>query len=101
MMQQLIDQNEGFSYHWRCKELGLFQLCFADDLLLFCKADVDSVQVFRRGLDEFAKLSGLHANLQKSHLIISRSAQEEREHLIAALQFQEGHLPLSTSAFLY
>ncbi|KAL0293402.1 UNVERIFIED_CONTAM: Retrovirus-related Pol polyprotein from type-2 retrotransposable element R2DM [Sesamum angustifolium] len=62
MMQQLIDQNEGFSYHWRCKELGLFQLCFADDLLLFCKADVASVQVFRRGLDEFAKLSGLHAN---------------------------------------
>ncbi|KAL0305174.1 UNVERIFIED_CONTAM: putative ribonuclease H protein [Sesamum calycinum] len=86
--------NEGFSYHWRCKELGLFQLCFADDLLLFCKADVASVQVFRRGLDEFAKLSGLHANPQKSQLIISRSAQEEREHLIAALQFQEGHLPL-------
>ncbi|KAL0291253.1 UNVERIFIED_CONTAM: hypothetical protein Sradi_7031000, partial [Sesamum radiatum] len=94
MMQQLIDQNEGFSYHWRCKELGLFQLCFADDLLLFCKADVASVQVFRRGLDEFAKLSGLHANPQKSQLIISRSALEEREHLIAALQFQEGHLPL-------
>ncbi|KAL0294743.1 UNVERIFIED_CONTAM: hypothetical protein Sangu_3212200 [Sesamum angustifolium] len=94
MMQQLIDQNEGFSYHWRCKELGLFQLCFADDLLLFCKADVASVQVFRRGLDEFAKLSGLHANPQKSQLIISRSAQDERDHLIAALQFQEGHLPL-------
>ncbi|KAK4381857.1 putative ribonuclease H protein [Sesamum angolense] len=85
---------EGFSYHWRCKELGSFQLCFADDLLLFCKADVASIQVFRRGLDEFANLSGLHANPQKSQLIISRSAQEEREHLIAALQFQEGHLPL-------
>ncbi|KAL0300134.1 UNVERIFIED_CONTAM: putative ribonuclease H protein [Sesamum angustifolium] len=38
MLLQLIDQNEGFSFHWRCKELGLFQLCFADDLLLFCKA---------------------------------------------------------------
>ncbi|KAL0302796.1 UNVERIFIED_CONTAM: hypothetical protein Sangu_3077600 [Sesamum angustifolium] len=86
--------NEGFSYHWRCKELGLFQLCFADDLLLFCKADVASIQVFRRGLEEFANLSGLHANPQKSQLIISRAAQEEREHLIAALQFQEGHLPL-------
>ncbi|KAL0297822.1 UNVERIFIED_CONTAM: Retrovirus-related Pol polyprotein from type-2 retrotransposable element R2DM [Sesamum angustifolium] len=94
MMQQLIDQNGGFSFHWRCKELGLFQLCFADDLLLFCKADVASIQVFRRGLEEFANLSGLHANPQKSQLIISRSAQEEREHLIAALQFQEGHLPL-------
>ncbi|KAL0336605.1 UNVERIFIED_CONTAM: hypothetical protein Sradi_4872400, partial [Sesamum radiatum] len=50
MLLQLIDQNEGFSFHWRCKELGLFQLCFADDLLLFCKADVASVRVFRHGL---------------------------------------------------
>ncbi|KAL0284163.1 UNVERIFIED_CONTAM: putative mitochondrial protein [Sesamum radiatum] len=49
MLQQLIDQNEGFSFHWRCKEIGLFQLCFADDLLLFCKADVASVRIF--GMD--------------------------------------------------
>ncbi|KAL0291249.1 UNVERIFIED_CONTAM: Retrovirus-related Pol polyprotein from type-2 retrotransposable element R2DM [Sesamum radiatum] len=101
MLQQLIDQNEGFSYHWRCKELGLFQLCFADDLLLFCKADVASIQVFRRGLEEFANLSGLHANPQKSQLIISRSAQEEREHLIAALQFQEGHPPSGNQSSIW
>ncbi|KAK4384325.1 hypothetical protein Sango_3072000 [Sesamum angolense] len=82
------------SPHWRCKEIGLFQLCFADDLLLFCKADVASVRIFRHGLDEFAKLSGLHANPQKSQLILSRSAQPMREHLLTALQFQEGHLPL-------
>ncbi|KAL0327824.1 UNVERIFIED_CONTAM: putative ribonuclease H protein [Sesamum angustifolium] len=94
MLQQLIDQNEGFSFHWRCKEIGLFQLCFADDLLLFCTAHVVLVQILRRGLDEFAKLSGLHANPQKSQLILSRSAQAMREHLTAALQFQEGHLPL-------
>ncbi|KAL0304979.1 UNVERIFIED_CONTAM: hypothetical protein Sangu_3057700, partial [Sesamum angustifolium] len=94
MLLQLIDQNEGFSFHWRCKELGLFQLCFADDLLLFCKADVASVRLFRHGLAEFAKLSGLHANPQKSQLILSRSAHDVREQLLAALHFQEGHLPL-------
>ncbi|KAL0310435.1 UNVERIFIED_CONTAM: putative ribonuclease H protein [Sesamum calycinum] len=65
-----------------------------DDLLLFCKADVASVRVFRHGLAEFAKLSGLHANPQKSQLILSRSAQDVREQLLAALHFQEGHLPL-------
>ncbi|KAK4384174.1 putative ribonuclease H protein, partial [Sesamum angolense] len=59
-----------------------------------CKADVASVRVFRHGLDEFAKLSGLHANPQKSQLILSRSAQDVREQLLAALHFQEGHLPL-------
>ncbi|KAL0294171.1 UNVERIFIED_CONTAM: putative ribonuclease H protein [Sesamum calycinum] len=40
------------------RSLDFFQLCFADDLLLFCKADVASVRVFRHGLAEFAKLSG-------------------------------------------
>ncbi|KAK4384040.1 hypothetical protein Sango_3097900 [Sesamum angolense] len=62
-------------------EWDFLQLCFADDLLLFCKADVASVRIFRHGLDEFAKLSGLQANPHKSQLIISRSAQAMREHL--------------------
>ncbi|KAL0293634.1 UNVERIFIED_CONTAM: hypothetical protein Sradi_6926300 [Sesamum radiatum] len=39
---ELIEQDRGFEYHWRCKELSLFQLCFADDLLLFCKAEAPS-----------------------------------------------------------
>ncbi|KAK4381201.1 putative ribonuclease H protein [Sesamum angolense] len=56
-------------------------------------ADVALDRIFRHGLDEFAKLSGLHANPQKSQLILSRSAQPLREHLLAALQFQEVHLP--------
>ncbi|KAL0439802.1 UNVERIFIED_CONTAM: hypothetical protein Slati_2463200 [Sesamum latifolium] len=99
----LIDQDEGFTYHWKCGNMGLFQLCFADDLLLLCHADVSlllchadvsSVNVFRRGLEMFATLSGLTANPQKSHLIISKAAQANREALFHALDFQEGYLPL-------
>ncbi|KAL0396380.1 UNVERIFIED_CONTAM: Retrovirus-related Pol polyprotein from type-2 retrotransposable element R2DM [Sesamum calycinum] len=71
LLQQLIDQDLGFSFHWRCRESGLFQLCFADDLLLFYKADVSSVSIFKRGLESFASISGLYANPTKSHLIIS------------------------------
>ncbi|KAL0299875.1 UNVERIFIED_CONTAM: putative ribonuclease H protein [Sesamum angustifolium] len=56
-------------------------------------ADVASVRIFRHGLDEFAKLSGLHANPQKSQLILSRSAQPMREHILAALQFQRVTFP--------
>ncbi|KAL0457835.1 UNVERIFIED_CONTAM: LINE-1 retrotransposable element O protein [Sesamum latifolium] len=47
-LQQFIEQDGGFSYHWKCEGIGLFQLCFADDLLLFCKADIPSVTVFKR-----------------------------------------------------
>ncbi|KAL0290169.1 UNVERIFIED_CONTAM: Retrovirus-related Pol polyprotein from type-2 retrotransposable element R2DM [Sesamum radiatum] len=75
-------------------ELKLFQLSFADDLLLLCKADVRSVSLFRRGLDVFASLSGLHTNPQKSQLIFSKAASGLRDSLLETLGFQEGHLPV-------
>ncbi|KAL0439707.1 UNVERIFIED_CONTAM: LINE-1 reverse transcriptase [Sesamum latifolium] len=74
ILQQLLDQDSEFSYHWKCEAMQLFQLGFADDLLLFSKADTASVHVFKRALTAFADLSGLHANVHKSHLILSRSA---------------------------
>ncbi|KAL2224047.1 UNVERIFIED_CONTAM: hypothetical protein Sindi_3027500 [Sesamum indicum] len=67
---------------------------FADDLLLLCKADLDSIRVFKEGLDWFAELSGLRLNVQKSHLIISRSAQNLKDQMLDILGFQEGHLPM-------
>ncbi|KAL0354346.1 UNVERIFIED_CONTAM: hypothetical protein Sangu_1015900 [Sesamum angustifolium] len=94
ILQQLIEQDGEFQYHWRCKELNLFQFSFADDLLLLCKVDVRSVNLFCHGLDLFATLSGLHTNPQKSQLIISKAALGLRESLLATLGFQEGHLPV-------
>ncbi|KAL2235686.1 UNVERIFIED_CONTAM: putative ribonuclease H protein, partial [Sesamum indicum] len=67
---------------------------FADDLLLFCRANTESVRVFKSGLDRFADWSGLRLNVEKSHIIISRSAKNIREELLAVLGFQEGHLPM-------
>ncbi|KAL2224843.1 UNVERIFIED_CONTAM: hypothetical protein Sindi_2938100 [Sesamum indicum] len=91
---QLIDQDELFSFHWKCDAARLFQLGFADDLLLFCRADMNSIGVFKTGLDRFAEWSGLRLNVQKSHLIISRSAQGLREEMLEVLGFQEGVLPM-------
>ncbi|KAL0293203.1 UNVERIFIED_CONTAM: Retrovirus-related Pol polyprotein from type-2 retrotransposable element R2DM [Sesamum radiatum] len=82
------------SYHWKCEAIRLFQLGFADDLILFSRADTDSIQLFKEGLTVFSELSGLQANLAKSHLILSRSAAASRDTLLAILDFQEGHLPL-------
>ncbi|KAK4382666.1 Transposon TX1 uncharacterized protein [Sesamum angolense] len=56
--------------------------------------EVRSVDLFRRGLDLFASLSGLHTNPQKSHLILSKAANGVRTSLLETLGFQEGRLPL-------
>ncbi|KAL0294577.1 UNVERIFIED_CONTAM: Retrovirus-related Pol polyprotein from type-1 retrotransposable element R2 [Sesamum radiatum] len=94
LLQQRIEQIGGFSYHWKCEGVQLFQLGFADDLLLFSKAEPTSVRLFKEGLTVFSDLLGLQANLHKSHLILSRSAGVLRDTLLAILDFQEGHLPL-------
>ncbi|KAL2231024.1 UNVERIFIED_CONTAM: Transposon TX1 uncharacterized protein [Sesamum indicum] len=91
---QLIEQDMQFKYHWKCEPTRVFQLGFADDLLLFCRADLDSFRVLKVGLDRFAEWSGLRLNIQKSHIIISRSAQERKDQLLSILGFQEGHLPM-------
>ncbi|KAL0401923.1 UNVERIFIED_CONTAM: hypothetical protein Slati_4222200 [Sesamum latifolium] len=66
ILQQLIEQDEEFTFHWKCRDIGLFQLSFADDLLLFSSADESSVGLFHRGLQVFAGLSGLCANPKES-----------------------------------
>ncbi|KAL2244168.1 UNVERIFIED_CONTAM: putative mitochondrial protein [Sesamum indicum] len=73
IIQQKIESQGGFRYHWRCEETRLFQLSFADDLLLFCRADASSIWVFKEGLDNFSSLSGLHTNAAKTSVQLIKS----------------------------
>lgn len=63
-----LHQNHGFHYHPRCKRLRLTHVCFADDLLLFTRGDLTSVQQLVTILDIFALTSGLKANQRKSSI---------------------------------
>ncbi|KAK4404535.1 hypothetical protein Sango_0822100 [Sesamum angolense] len=63
-------------------------------LLLFCVAHDPSIAVFQRGLELFATLSGLHVNLAKSQLILSKAARHDSTQFLATLGFQEGQLPV-------
>ncbi|KAL0300318.1 UNVERIFIED_CONTAM: hypothetical protein Sangu_3128000 [Sesamum angustifolium] len=94
LLSQLIEHDSSFGVHWKCHEIGLFQLCFVDDLMLSCNDDEASVLVFQRGLQEFANLSGLRANPAKSQLILSKSAHGNRETLLQLLGFRQGLLPV-------
>ncbi|KAL0451197.1 UNVERIFIED_CONTAM: Retrovirus-related Pol polyprotein from type-2 retrotransposable element R2DM [Sesamum latifolium] len=94
LLTQRVDQSEDFRYHWHCEKIGLVNLCFADDLLLFCRAEIQSVQLFRDALMIFVEWSGLEANPSKSQLIVSKAARDMRQHLLNVLGFQEGTLPV-------
>ncbi|XP_075103543.1 uncharacterized protein LOC142178112 [Nicotiana tabacum] len=58
----------GFLYHTKCQGLKLNHLCFADDVLLFCKGTYQSVLMMLRGRQSFSRASGLCTNAGKSNI---------------------------------
>ena len=57
---------DGFQFHWKCKELKLTHLFFADDVLIFSRGDRTSIEHIMASLALFSRVSGLSANLLKS-----------------------------------
>ncbi|XP_074300850.1 uncharacterized protein LOC141632180 [Silene latifolia] len=62
----LVMEKPEFRYHSLCRTLKLSHLAFADDLLLFCRGDSQSVRVMMRAFLSFSAASGLQMNRDKS-----------------------------------
>jgi hypothetical protein len=52
-------RHTNFRFHWRCEREDITHLCFADDMMIFCKAEVASVSMVWNCLDQFRVASGL------------------------------------------
>uniref|UniRef100_A0A803PKK3 Reverse transcriptase domain-containing protein n=1 Tax=Cannabis sativa TaxID=3483 RepID=A0A803PKK3_CANSA len=65
---QQASREKDFQYHPLCKKMKLTNLCFADDLVIFCKGNDGSLSAIKVMLDEFSKNSGLSINFAKSQV---------------------------------
>ena len=54
-----ISDMDMFKHFIGCSSLKLNHLCFADDLMLFCKGDVPSIYLMLQGLQLFSEVSRL------------------------------------------
>ncbi|XP_062104336.1 uncharacterized protein LOC133815521 [Humulus lupulus] len=91
---QQASLDKRFRFHPKCKRLKLVNLCFADDLVIFCKGVNSSVQIIKESFYAFCCASGLTANKDKSQINFGGVADKEITSLIEGLQFSEGQFPL-------
>ena len=91
-MKKLSSQQ--YAFHPGCKALKLTHLMFADDLLIFCKAQPSTLSSIIRVLNEFHERSGLQANQTKSQAIYGGCNSTTIEACNQITGFREGGLPL-------
>ena len=63
-----LREDKQFKYHPRCSKLEITHLCFADDLLMFARGDLESVKGMQLCFSQFSQASGLQENLSKSSI---------------------------------
>ncbi|XP_058765506.1 uncharacterized protein LOC131638998 [Vicia villosa] len=92
VLQKLKD-NPNFKFHSKCKKLGIINHSFADDLLLFVKAETTSVSLLMENFKNFSSSTGLTANMQKCMIYYGNVAQVSKNTLSQITNFKEGTLP--------
>lgn len=91
---QGLENNPDFTFHPKCKRMKLNHLCFADDLMIVCSADVSSTMLVKLKIEKFGNSSGLMINPGKSHIFIAGVEERVKPEILSLTQFCEGKLPV-------
>ncbi|XP_039031356.1 uncharacterized protein LOC120166028 [Hibiscus syriacus] len=81
-----------FGFHPKCRKIGLTLLSFANDLLIFCKGNIESVVGVLSILDQFYEVSGLKLNSSKCEIFAVGIQPRITENLKLITGFQVGTL---------
>ncbi|XP_039004224.1 uncharacterized protein LOC120131265 [Hibiscus syriacus] len=81
-----------FGYHPKCKNIALTHLSFADNLLIFCKGNLESIAGIIFVLNHFYDLSGLKLNVSKTELYAVGISSRNLEIIKCTSGFNQGFL---------
>ncbi|XP_039005550.1 uncharacterized protein LOC120132944 [Hibiscus syriacus] len=93
-MLNLAATKRVFGYHPKCKRIGLTHLSFADDLMIFCKGNADSIMGILIVLDHYNEISGLHLNSSKCEIFIAGCSSRTLDFFQQITGLKNGSLPV-------
>ncbi|XP_074288589.1 uncharacterized protein LOC141613746 [Silene latifolia] len=89
----VLDRYKGFKYHPLCSKMKLTHLCFADDLLMFSRGDIQSVTLMLRAFETFSISSGLKMNNGKSNFYTNGISEAIVSSIESASGMKRGGIP--------
>ncbi|GKB12700.1 RNA-directed DNA polymerase, eukaryota, reverse transcriptase zinc-binding domain protein, partial [Tanacetum coccineum] len=89
LLAKNIQSADKFKFHYGCKSLQLYNMCFVDDLLVLCNEDVDSVKVIKKSMEQFSSISGLFPNMAKSTIFFRSVPLDVQHDILQFMPFQE------------
>ncbi|GKE83365.1 putative RNA-directed DNA polymerase, eukaryota, reverse transcriptase zinc-binding domain protein [Tanacetum coccineum] len=90
MIKRRVDLSGLFRYHKHCEELQLINVCFADDLFIFARGDLDSARVIMESFEEFKLTSGLVPSIPKSTTFFCNVPNHVKISILNIMSFAEG-----------
>ncbi|XP_060182487.1 uncharacterized protein LOC132612182 [Lycium barbarum] len=85
-----LRHDPNLNYHPKCSRQELVHICFADDLIMCCRADKGSIQLMMKAFEHFSFVSGLQANLHKSSFYVAGVTDEFRDQILQEMRFTLG-----------
>lgn len=89
----MVDEQDGFAFHTKCKWIKFNHRCFVDDVLLFCKGEFQAVLLMLRVLNVFSITSELTTNAGKFNIFSAIMESPSLEDLCELAGFHKGALP--------
>ncbi|XP_050909683.1 uncharacterized protein LOC127123515 [Lathyrus oleraceus] len=88
-----LKNNPNFNFHSKCEKLNITNLCFANDLLLFARGDVEFVRLMMTAYNVFSLSTRLKFNPAKCCIFFGGVNQIVRNDIKNLTGFAEGNLP--------
>jgi len=83
-----------FRFHPSCKHFKLNHLMFADDVLIFSKAHLPTLELIQSTLEKFYQVAGLRANPDKSQIVCGGCNSQLQQQCLEFTGYNEGCLPM-------
>lgn len=85
--------NPNFNFHSKCEKLNIINMSFTDDLLLFVKGDVESIELLMIVFLELSSCTHLFVNPAKCLIYFGNIEDNIKMKIAAFTNYHEGKLP--------